>query len=166
MKRATRMDPTDLDVFDDRRSPHRRPARQAAHGPETLWQLRILLAEDDRQTRRLLGELLRQDGHKVIEARDGSALLDHVASTILDGRRAPFDLIVSEQRLPGVTGLSVLGGLRESDWSTPFLLIVGAHDADLEGEARRLGASVLAKPFELDAVRRFVSGNDLRTGTC
>jgi DNA-binding response OmpR family regulator len=167
MKRAPHLASPDHETFDDSLGPAPRPRPPHGARPRDTWQLRILLAEDDRQNAPMLGETFRQDGHKVVEVRDGSSLLDHVASTILDGRRAPFDLIVSEgSACPGVTGLSVLGGLRESDWSTPFLLIVGVRDAALEGEARRLGASVLAKPIELAALRRFVNGDDLRTGTC
>src|SRR5262245_58821762 len=45
--------------------------------------LRILLAEDDREMRRLLALVLRSEGHEVVEARDGAELLEAVATDIV-----------------------------------------------------------------------------------
>jgi DNA-binding NtrC family response regulator len=72
-----------------------------------------------------------------------------------DGR--PLDLIITDVRMHGVTGLEILAGLRENDWSTPVILMTAFGDAELHAEAMRLGAlAVLDKPFELDALRTLV----------
>ena len=53
---------------------------------------RILLASGDRELRRLMGLALRGDGHVIVEAADGSELLEAIASLVIDGDR-PFDVI-------------------------------------------------------------------------
>jgi CheY-like chemotaxis protein len=115
--------------------------------------LRILLAENNRQLRRLLALILRRDGHYVVEATDGSELLSLVASAIVEGGQH-FDLIISQHGLPGALGLSVLAGIRKNDRSMPFILIT--NNADVEYEARRLGAVVLGSSFNVEAIRAAV----------
>lgn len=44
----------------------------------------VLLAEDDGELRSLLAQALRRDGHRVIEASDGSELLEQIASDFVD----------------------------------------------------------------------------------
>jgi DNA-binding response OmpR family regulator len=118
---------------------------------------RILLAEDDGEGRRLLRQVLREEGHRVVAVRDGLSLLGEVAATLLEGEGMPFDLIIAEQRLPGVSGMSVLTGLRQCAWTTPFILITAAPDGAIESDARRLEGAVLPKPFDLQALRAAVT---------
>jgi CheY-like chemotaxis protein len=109
--------------------------------------LRVLVAEDDPTLRRLLGLILRRDGHEVVEARDGSELMEALATTLVDARLRPFDLIVCEQHLPGMPGLCVLAGLRVRDEATAFVLLT--ENAELQRRARELSAVPLAAPFTL-----------------
>jgi CheY-like chemotaxis protein len=115
--------------------------------------LRILLANGDRELRRLIGLVLRGDGHEVVEAADGRDMLDAIASLVIDGDR-PFDLIMSAQAMPGLPGVSVLAGLRSRGRRTPFVLMTG-HPM-VQAQARRLGAVVLDRPFDAAAIRRAV----------
>lgn len=115
---------------------------------------RVLLAEDDSHTRELLGGVLRNDGHEVLEARDGPEMLEILASRLL--LREPLDLIVSEHPLPRVTGLAVLVGLRDSDWKTPFILLTALGAPAFLDEALREGATVFDKPFDIDDFRMTV----------
>jgi CheY-like chemotaxis protein len=103
--------------------------------------LRILVAENDADLRRLVGSALRRDGHHIVEARDGAELLETLAATLLDRDVSPFDLVVCEHTLPGMPGISVLAGLRSRDRATPFVLVT--DDAAIGQRARRLGATVL-----------------------
>lgn len=116
---------------------------------------RILLADDDTEMRALLSAVLRKDGFDVLEAQDGSTLLDLIGDQILDASDKPgIDLIISDIRMPGVDGLNILAGLRKSDWSTPVLLITAFGDKKTHQEAARLGAvGVFNKPFDLDDFR-------------
>jgi CheY-like chemotaxis protein len=109
--------------------------------------LRVLLAEDDPTLRRLLALILRRTGHEVVEAHDASELLEAIAGTLVDPRAPAFDLIVCEQALPGMPGLSLLAGLRARDPATGFVLL--AENPDVQRRARALGAVALAAPFNV-----------------
>src|SRR5262245_46918642 len=113
---------------------------------------RILVAEDDAEMRNLLAATLRRHGYEVVEARNGEQLLDLIGSELLHPHtNAPVDLVISDVRMPGWSGLDVLAGLRSADWATPFIVITAFGDFDTHAEARRLGAlAVFDKPFDLD----------------
>ena len=115
---------------------------------------RILIAEDNGALRRLLALVLRRDGHDVVEACDAGELLEALGSSWIDGGDAPIDLVICEQSLPGIAGLSVLAGLRSRDRLTPFILMTA--DEEVQGRARRLGAVVLDHPFNVAAIRRAI----------
>jgi CheY-like chemotaxis protein len=119
---------------------------------------RILVAEDDAEMRQLLASVLRRDGYQVIEARDGLELLNFIGSMLLWSRDAiDLDLVISDVRMPGRSGLDILAGLRRADWATPFILITAFGGQELHNEAHRLGAAaVFDKPFELDKLRATV----------
>ena len=125
--------------------------------------LRILLAEDDGEMRRLLALVLRRDGHQVVEARDGGELLEALAWTLIEPGRQDFDLVICEQSLPGVPGLTVLEGLRARDRTTPFILIT--RNPGLAARARRLNAFVLDRPFDARGIRSAIreSANTMRS---
>jgi DNA-binding NtrC family response regulator len=120
--------------------------------------LRILLAEDDSEMRRLLSAILRRDNCEVIEAQSGTHLSELIAR---EGLMAPsdarLDLIISDIRMPGRSGLEVLAGLRRTDQTTPVILITAFGDRDTHADAHRLGAlAVFNKPFDLDDLRTLV----------
>ncbi len=115
---------------------------------------RILLAEDDQEMRRLLAWTLRQEGYEVVEAENGFKLLDRLEPSFLDarlfGRILEFDLIISDLRMPGLTGTEVMAGLRAFDMHTPVVLITAFGDEEIRAEARELGiTAVIDKPFDL-----------------
>lgn len=121
---------------------------------------RVVVAEDDDELRRLIAHALRDDGYEVIEARSGMELLDQLSSLILsaDTQSIPH-VVVSDIRMPGVTGLEILDGLRASRGILPFILITAFGDADTHQEALRLGAvTVLDKPFRLRELKRVLRG--------
>jgi CheY-like chemotaxis protein len=112
---------------------------------------RILLAEDNSELRRSLALVLEHDGHQVISVRDGGALLEALAATIVERKGPQFDLVICEQRLPGIQGMTVLSGLRARDNEIRFVLICG--DPATQQRARRLGGVVLERPFDVEAIR-------------
>ncbi len=119
---------------------------------------RVLVADDDPDLRQVIAEALRADGFDVTEAESGPHLLDLIGPTMM-GRPAghPADLVVSDFRMPGFTGMSVLGGLRQFQARLPFILITAFGDPATHAEARRLGASaVLDKPFEMKRLLQLV----------
>ena len=112
---------------------------------------RVLLAEDDVHMRRLLALALRHRGYDVSECRDGMSLADEIGSAVLLEETEAYDLVVSDIRLPGVTGLEILEGLSALPDLPPFLLITAFGDRETHEAAERLGAAALLdKPFEID----------------
>ena len=109
---------------------------------------RILLVDDDAEMRSILEQILSEEGYEVVMAEDGFDLLDRVGDTWLDAEA--FDLVLSDVRMPGCTGLDALEALREDDWSTPVLFMTAFGSRRTHREAERLGAEILDKPFELD----------------
>nr|WP_244238184.1 response regulator [Corallococcus terminator] len=118
---------------------------------------RILVADDQSEMRTLIRKMLVRRGYEVVEASDGPDLVRVLIDGLTeDEARAP-DLIITDVRMPGFTGLEVLARLRREQWDTPVILITAFGDAKLHSEAQRLGAAyVLDKPFELDELRNAV----------
>jgi CheY-like chemotaxis protein len=126
--------------------------------------LRLVLADDDTDTRNLLACLLRWEGYEVVEASDGVELLARLEAAALDGTQV--DAIVADIKMPRLSGLDVLGAVGSEYWQTPFILITGHGSKKAYASARGLGATaVLEKPFpisRLDAVVRAALGGEHR----
>jgi CheY-like chemotaxis protein len=128
---------------------------------------RVLVADDDPDLRQVIAEALRAEGFEVIEAESGPQLLDLIGPTLMGKPGGPpFELVVSDYRMPGISGMSVLGGLRQFDGRLPFIMITAFGDPVTHAEARRLGATaVLDKPFEMrrliELVRESLGGRHL-----
>ena len=124
---------------------------------DEAWKpIRVLLAEDDTEMRRLLVSTLLRERCEVIEARNGLQLWEQLERA---SRTQPsaLDLIISDVRMPGRSGLEVLRVLRRTDRHTPVILITGFGDPDTHAEAHQLGAlAVFNKPFDLDDLRTLV----------
>jgi CheY-like chemotaxis protein len=113
---------------------------------------RILLAEDDAEMRELITSELEHAGYEVVPCRDGMQLLDCVSSIRTDDDPLDFDLIVSDIRMPGVDGLSLLEGLRQWAELRPLqmILMTAFGDESIHRRARELGAvAVFDKPFQM-----------------
>lgn len=121
--------------------------------------LRVFLAEDDPQLRRLIADVIRRDGHFVLEASDGASLLQHLRHAFWgDPADADHSVIITDVRMPRTSGLLVLEGVRNHEWCPPCILITAFPDSETHQEAERLGAyAVLNKPFDLDQLRSLVS---------
>ena len=113
----------------------------------------ILLAEDDREMRVLLAQALRTAGYEVVECPDGWNLLEHLGSFALSDSRIheEADLVISDIRMPGVTGLEILEGLQQTDGFPPIILITAFGDEMTHIKAEKFGvAAMFDKPFEID----------------
>jgi PAS domain S-box-containing protein len=109
---------------------------------------RVLVVDDEPSIRRVLVRHLHRRGHAVEEANDGAAALDLVD-------RHPFDVILSDMRMPGLDGEGLLTGLKERGLAHRIIFMTG--DAAGDGERlRELNVPVLLKPVELAAVTRAV----------
>jgi CheY-like chemotaxis protein len=119
---------------------------------------RILVAEDDTALRALISSALVADGHQVIEAADGNEALALVGASLAESAdAAPFDVIVSDVRMAGCTGLDLLAGIRHHPAAPPMVLMTAFGDDDLHADAGRLGAlATIDKPFDVDDLRALI----------
>jgi len=120
--------------------------------------LRILLAEDDEEMRSLLTLTLARAGHAVVALEDGDELADYVSLTeVCGGPLLSPDLILSDIRMPGRTGLEVLAQAQAVGLSCPVILLSSFADEETREEARRLGVcAFLDKPVDLDVLKATV----------
>jgi DNA-binding response OmpR family regulator len=117
----------------------------------------VLVADDDAEMRRLVAESLRKDDYEVIEEVDGGRMLVRVAAVYaFGGTVSPFDIIVSDIRMPVCSGLDIVTGLRDAHWKTPVILMTAFGDEETRARAEKLGALLLDKPFQMSALRVLV----------
>jgi two-component system, response regulator, stage 0 sporulation protein F len=131
------------------------PQGIARHAPMVSGRpARVLIADDDAEMRAMIAATLRRDGYDIVEAPSGAALLEEVSMLLFGGEAVPVDVIISDERMPGMLGSEVLAGLRDSHWPTPFILITGFGDRQTHQRALSLGArAVFDKPFDLDELK-------------
>lgn len=117
--------------------------------------MRIVVAEDDPGMRELVVNTLRDDAHDVVMVPDGGRLLVLLARYAREELPMP-DLIITDERMPVMTGLAMLKGLRDAHWHIPVLLMTAFPDQQTKWHAESLDARLLTKPFPLEALREAV----------
>ena len=110
----------------------------------------ILLAEDDSEMRALLALALTHEGYIVIECRNGEELSLCIREAI--ARNSEFvDLIISDIRMPGMSGLGVLKIHGAKSRCPPVILMTAFGDNATRQEAEQVGAvAFFDKPFGLE----------------
>jgi len=103
--------------------------------------MRLLVIEDDRETREYLVRGLRESGHAVDAAANGQEGL------FLALEPGP-DVLIIDRMLPGVDGLTIVEAVRRGGAQTPILILSALGDVDDRVEGlRRGGDDYLVKPF-------------------
>jgi CheY-like chemotaxis protein len=119
----------------------------------------ILLAEDNEALRALLAEHLRAVGYRVVEVRDGGALLEYIVAAGPSPPDPRPDLIVSDIRMPRLSGFDAAISLSRAGHALPLVFITAFSSPELVRFAKDLGAAaVLNKPFDLGDLVDAVSG--------
>ena len=123
----------------------------------------ILLADDEEKILKRLGRALRDEGHEVVEATTVREAQRHLAER-------PFDLLVVDNVMPGVTGLELVRELaQQPSAERPTIVMMTAHGStQIVREAFKLVVEdFLEKPFEVDELlalaRRAVKSLRLQT---
>jgi len=125
---------------------------------QDLHRGRILVADDDADLRRLVTWTLRKEGYEVVEAADGMEFIDCLEATAWNPACRPFDAIVSDVKMPGLSGLDLLALFRCTVLTTPIILMTAFADAETRSEAEALGATALLdKPLDLATLRAAVA---------
>jgi DNA-binding response OmpR family regulator len=135
-------------------------------GSDTAKPPRVLLVEDDDVMRDMLAEVFRREGWRVTECSDATRWLQSCVreATTMDvgeytATDRSYDVVVSDIRMPHMSGLDVLRALRDiscADACPPTIFITAFGDEETHRRARELGAvTVLDKPFAVkDLVER------------
>jgi CheY-like chemotaxis protein len=114
---------------------------------------RILIIDDEENIRRTMAMALEADGYVVAGAADGAEGLRRFR----EGQR--WDLILLDQRMPGMDGLEVLHRIREIDPEARVLMVTAYATIELAVDAMRAGATdFLRKPFTPAVLRGAVRG--------
>lgn len=131
---------------------------------------RILVAEDDDEMRELLARTLERAGYQVVQLEDGAELSDYLELiNVRSSRASQPDLVLTDVRMPGKSGLDVVRQARHVGLTCPVVVLSG-FASELGLEASGLGDTVLlSKPIEVDAllkvVRRMVDPGQAALGT-
>ena len=119
---------------------------------------RILVAEDDRNTNKLICAVLRRAGHEPIPATDGQDALD-----VLDANYV--DMLVSDVMMPRMDGVALTRALREAGYDTPILMLTAKRGQEALREGFLAGADdYLTKPADMGELVLRVSALLRRSG--
>ncbi len=115
-----------------------------------MAQDRILIVADEQSARDGLRALLAQQGYELVEAKDGEEALARL-------REFSPQVVLSEIRLPGMDGLTLLKKAKEEGLPAVFLMMTPPGSVETAVEAMRAGAdNYLVKPLEAESVLVFV----------
>jgi DNA-binding NtrC family response regulator len=108
--------------------------------------LDILLVDDEPDFRMLVGDALRDAGHRVTVAANGAEGLTLISSNV-------FDVMICDIRLPKVDGLTLFRRVRQESPSTDVILIT-AHAAvsDAVAALKEGATDYITKPFDIDEI--------------
>jgi CheY-like chemotaxis protein len=105
---------------------------------------RVLVVDDEPALRYLIGRGFRNRGYETVEASDGRAALDVVRSAT-----QPFDLVVTNSRMPHLDGPALAARLRELYPHLPIIHLSGSHAARHK-KPMPPEVPTIFKPFNLD----------------
>jgi len=108
---------------------------------------RVLIADDEKNMRWVLGQALQAEGYDVVEACDGKEALSAIAE------QTP-DLMVLDHKMPAPDGMEVLRRIRAKGQTFPIIMLTAHGNVQTAVEAMKAGASeYLTKPFDLEELK-------------
>ncbi len=111
---------------------------------------KILIVDDQEMMRDALAATLAREGHEVVAAADGSAAINRLQN----GR---FDLLISDMKMPKMTGIDLLAEARKLRPDMPVVLMTAFATVQNAVDAMKLGAyDYIQKPFEGDEIKHLV----------
>ena len=110
--------------------------------------IRILVVDDEASQRELVSGYLRKQGFEVFTAAGGEPALELF-------RQAPMELILTDQRMPDLSGLDLLKAARAINPETQVIVMTAYGNVETAVEAMKDGAAdYLAKPLNLEELRQ------------
>ena len=117
----------------------------------------ILIVDDEKSMRDFLKILLTKEGYEVIVAGDGDQAL-----AALDQNHV--DLVVSDIRMPGISGLELLSKIKEESEDMPVIMITAFASPNDAVQAMKDGAyDYISKPFNVDEIKSVIYAATNRT---
>jgi two-component system response regulator HydG len=117
-----------------------------------MMKVRLLIAEDDADLRDLLQDDLEDAGYETTVAIDGRAALAHI-----EREREQIDLLITDVKMPGLTGYDLLERMRELRPEAPVIVITAFGSVEQAVEMVKAGATqYLTKPFDTDELLKVV----------
>ncbi len=111
---------------------------------------RILIVDDDAGQRSLLDSFLRSQGFETLPVPSGERALEAL-------REGAFNMMISDVRMPGLSGLETLRRARQEHATLPVLLVTAyAEIRDAVGAMRDGAVNYLSKPIDLDELLAIV----------
>ena len=132
--------------------PNLGPAVQPSSLPVTVYmenraKEHILVVDDEQNMRNTLAFILETANYQVTTAAEGREALEEILAARENGR--PVDLLITDFRLPGLTGLQLIDELNYLKVEIPVLVITAYGNRSLFLELKRTGcADYLDKPFD------------------
>jgi EAL domain-containing protein (putative c-di-GMP-specific phosphodiesterase class I) len=110
----------------------------------------VLVVDDDASVARSLQRVLEAEGYDVTVEASG---IDAIATILA----RPFDVVLSDIRMPGMTGVELLSAVRANDLDVPVILMTGVPTVETAIEAVSLGAmQYLPKPTSREVLLRAI----------
>ncbi len=111
---------------------------------------KILVVDDETSMREFLAILLEREGYLVDQSDSAES-----AMTILES--GSYDLVISDVKMPGLDGISLLAGIKQTSPDTAVLMMTAFSTAEQAVEAMKLGAyDYIAKPFNVEEIKILV----------
>jgi CheY-like chemotaxis protein/predicted regulator of Ras-like GTPase activity (Roadblock/LC7/MglB family) len=123
-------------------------------------QTRVLIVEDEPGLAMTLAASIRQasrNAYEVLVCNNPQEALANLTTTI-------YDLVISDLRLPGISGLELIGRVKQKSPGTHTILMTGYGSQDVEIKAKAITDAYLTKPFDLPNVLALIQ-NILSPGT-
>jgi len=103
---------------------------------------RILVVDDEETLRNIVSRALAKLGHECVPAASGE-------EAFAAASKQPFDLVITDLKMPGMGGLGLIENLRKDYPALPIIIVTGYADVESARKALRLRvADYLVKPFE------------------
>jgi two-component system chemotaxis response regulator CheY len=107
-----------------------------------------MIVEDDVATRRLYRFLLTNSGYTVLEAEDGQAALERLATETCD-------VIITDMNMPRLGGMDMVRTLRQHNRTVYIIMVTAFGTPDTEKQAFKAGVDeYLTKPFDFEELER------------
>src|SRR5213595_1367042 len=108
---------------------------------------KILVVDDQEMMRDSLAATLAREGHEIVAAGDGVAAVSRLSA-------AKFDLLISDLKMPKMTGIELLGEAKKLRPEMPVVLMTAFATVQTAVEAMKLGAyDYIQKPFDGDEIK-------------